>query len=73
MLSGGQKQKIALARALVTEKPIIILDEATSNLDIETVEHIKKLFNTELKDCTVICVTHSEELIGYFDNVIKLH
>ncbi|SFY00806.1 ABC transporter ATP-binding protein [Ruminococcus sp. XPD3002] len=73
MLSGGQKQKIALARALITEKPIIILDEATSNLDIETVEHIKKLFNTELKECTVICVTHSEELVGYFDNVIKLH
>lgn len=73
MLSGGQKQKIALARALITEKPIIILDEATSNLDIETVEHIKKLFNTELKDCTVICVTHSEELTSYFDNVIELH
>ena len=58
MLSGGQKQKIALARALVHDKPIIIFDEATSNTDAYSEQQINGLLDTRLKDKTVIVITH---------------
>ena len=71
-LSGGQKQKIALARAILLNRPILILDEATSNLDVETVNLITKLFNKELKKKTIICVTHTPEIADRFDVKINI-
>ena len=71
-LSGGQKQKIALARALIYDSPVIILDEATSNLDLETISVIKKLLETEFKNRTVICVTHTMEISEIFKMKINL-
>ena len=50
MLSGGQKQKVALARALVLDRPILILDEATSNADISSELQIHSLLRTRLKE-----------------------
>ena len=50
MLSGGQKQKIALARALVNDTPIIILDESTSNVDQIGEKYINNLLETKLKE-----------------------
>lgn len=57
MLSGGQKQKSALARALVHDKPIIIFNESTSNTDIYSEHQINGLIHTRLKDKTVIIIT----------------
>lgn len=71
-LSGGQRQKIAFARALVAIKPIVILDEVTSNMDSISVEKMKLIFDKFLSNSTVICVTHSKELLPLFDYCFEL-
>ncbi len=72
MLSGGQKQKVALARALIHNKPVIIFDEATSNTDIYTETGIYELFETRLKDKTVIIVSHRREVLSHVDEIVFL-
>lgn len=72
MLSGGQKQKIALARALVHDKPIIIFDEATSNTDVYSEHQINGLLNTRLKDKTVIVITHRKEVLSEVDQIVMI-
>lgn len=72
MLSGGQKQKIALVRALVHDKPIIIFDEATSNTDAYSEHQINNLLHTRLKNKTVIIITHKTEILSEVDQIIML-
>ena len=63
-LSGGEKQRCAIARALINDPNIVLADEPTGNLDLETSETISKLFkkiNDEKKQ-TIVIVTHSSEL-----------
>ncbi|MCS7258112.1 MAG: ATP-binding cassette domain-containing protein, partial [candidate division WOR-3 bacterium] len=65
--SGGERQKIALARALVTEPLIILADEPTGNLDTYNTEILLELFkkiNSE-KKVTIITVTHNQNLANY--------
>lgn len=71
-LSGGQKQKVALARALVCDRPIIILDEATSNTDTYSDRQINKLLHTRLRDKTVIMITHKKEILDEVDQIVVL-
>ena len=70
-LSEGQAQRIAIARALLRNRTILILDEITSALDPETE---KKLLDNLLKDKnkTIIMITHKAEVAKRFDNVLKL-
>ena len=72
MLSGGQKQKIALARALIHDKPIVIFDEATSNTDAYSEQQINGLLDTKLKEKTVIVITHKKEILNKVDQIVVL-
>lgn len=70
-ISGGEKQKIAIARAIIKETPIIVLDEATSSIDIETAEKIEQSI-LNINNVTLITVTHrlSENLLKQYDKII---
>lgn len=57
-LSTGEKQLICICRAIMRKSKVVILDEATSNIDIVTEERIQTLLQTFLKDSTVITVAH---------------
>ncbi len=72
MLSGGQKQKIALARALLHDMPIIIFDEATSNADAYSEQQINGLLDTKLKEKTVIVITHKKDILNKMDQIVVL-
>jgi ABC-type multidrug transport system fused ATPase/permease subunit len=71
-LSGGQKQRLDLARALISNSSILILDEPTSNLDVESEEKfnnsLDKIHNET--DTTIIIVTHSLSGISNADNIV---
>ena len=71
-LSGGEKQKLAVARAIVKDSPIVILDEATSGFDVESDSYLHDIILNELVGKTVIMITHRyENLIG-MDRVYRL-
>jgi putative ABC transport system ATP-binding protein len=73
-LSGGEIQRIAIARALAYRPPILLADEPTGNLDSKTGESILDLLRLINKDdnCTVAMVTHSHQAARYADRVITL-
>lgn len=72
LLSAGQIQLLGLARALLRKKRIVILDEATSNLDLEYEMLIRDVIQNELKDCTVVAIVHRLEWIRGFDKVLVM-
>lgn len=72
-LSGGERQRIALARALLYNEDFLLMDEATSSLDIETAKQIEeKLYN--MKDTTIVAVTHriDENILKKYDELIVI-
>lgn len=71
-LSGGQLQRLGLARALYTKKKIIVLDEPTAGLDGKTESFICDLLSSLGEQYTLIAVTHSERLINICDELIIL-
>ncbi len=73
-LSGGEQQRVAVARALINEPSVIFADEPSGNLDTESAEHLHKLF-FELRDKfkqTFIIVTHNEELADMADRKLEM-
>lgn len=72
MLSGGQKQKVALARALVLDRPMFLLDEATSNADVSSELQINSLLRTRLKEKTVIVISHRESVLKEMNHIILI-
>lgn len=73
-LSGGEQQRVAVARAFINEPKILFADEPTGNLDTETGEHIEDLIFelNEKQGTTLVLVTHDLELAKKCDRIIKL-
>jgi ABC-type multidrug transport system fused ATPase/permease subunit len=71
-LSGGQRQRISIARALLADPKIIILDEATSNLDTESESFIQKSLNGLMKDRTTFVIAHRLSTIQKADQILVI-
>ena len=73
-LSGGEQQRTAIARAIVSDKKLILADEPTGALDSDNGENIMELLVKihEDSDKTIIVVTHDEKIAGYCDRVIRI-
>ncbi|MCK4562549.1 MAG: ATP-binding cassette domain-containing protein, partial [Flavobacteriaceae bacterium] len=71
-LSGGQRQRISIARALLANPKIIILDEATSNLDTESESYIQKSLQVLMKDRTTFVIAHRLSTIQQADQILVI-
>ena len=72
-LSGGERQRISIARAIIKEAPIIILDEATANVDPENEEALMQAIHSLTKNKTIIMIAHRLKTVEHADQIIVLN
>jgi ATP-binding cassette, subfamily B, bacterial IrtB/YbtQ len=72
-LSGGEKQRVSIARAILKDAPVIILDEATASVDPENEYEIQKAISALTKDKTVITIAHRLATIEHADRIFVLN
>ncbi len=72
-LSGGEKQRLAIARALIQKTEIILFDEATSALDNETQSHIQKAIENLQKDYTILIIAHRLSTVIHSNRILFLN
>jgi subfamily B ATP-binding cassette protein MsbA len=71
-LSGGQRQRIALARAILRDPAILILDEATSQVDLESEKAIRKVLQEFLSHRTAVVITHRMAILALADQIVVM-
>jgi ABC-type lipoprotein export system ATPase subunit len=74
-LSGGEKQRCAIARALVADPPVLLCDEPTGNLDAKNSRTIMDLLSQAAREhgCSVVLVTHDDEVARSADSIYRVH
>ena len=72
-LSGGEKQRISIARAILKDAPIIILDEATANVDPENEDRLQNAIEALTKDKTVIMIAHRLKTVRHADRILVIN
>ncbi|KAJ1771400.1 Canalicular multispecific organic anion transporter 1, partial [Coemansia sp. RSA 1843] len=70
--SGGQKQLFSLCRLLIRQHKVIVLDEATASVDLDTDQDMQKLIRSEFKESTVLTIAHRLETIMNSDRIIVM-
>jgi len=71
-VSGGERQRIGIARAVYRKTPLLILDEATSHLDSSTESRVQSELNNELRDVTLIIIAHRLSTLKNVDKIIVI-
>ena len=74
-LSGGEQQRVAIARAVVHEPALVLADEPTGNLDLDTATRVLELLEQSCRrrGATLVMATHGREVIGRADRVLRIH
>jgi ABC-type multidrug transport system fused ATPase/permease subunit len=70
--SGGERQRLAIARAMLRDSPILILDEPTANLDVEAEAEVMRAIDTLIAGRTVVMISHRLSTLGHADEIIVL-
>ena len=71
-LSGGELQRLSLARALASERPIILADEPSANLDRKNTENVAELLGSLRSEAMIIVATHDPLLVASVDDVVEM-
>ena len=71
-MSGGERQRISIARAFLKDAPIILLDEATASLDVENETAIQEALSRLIKNKTVLIIAHRMRTVSGADKIVVL-
>ena len=71
-LSGGEKQRISIARAILKDAPIVILDEATANVDPENEDRLQKAIEALTRNKTILMIAHRLKTVRNADQILVL-